>query len=109
MSTPSTSATQLRRAAEWRDRVARHATSGLDVATFCALEAVSRANFYRWRALMRDEAETRGGRAAFIDLGAVRPATANETHAAVDDDVAPGVLEVSLDLGHGLTLRILRR
>ena len=110
MSTRSKSTTQAQRAAAWRDRVARHAGSGLDVTTFCALEAVSKANFYRWRALIRNETETTAGRAAFIDLGAVRrPATANETPAFVNEDVEPGLLEVSLDLGHGLTLRILRR
>lgn len=107
MSTPSISNVRAQRAAQWRDRVARHASSGLDVTTFCALEAVSKANFYRWRALIRDEAETAGERASFIDLGAVRPATAIETHAVVEG--GPGRLEVSLDFGHGLTLRILRR
>lgn len=109
MSTPSISNVRAQRAAQWRDRVARHASSGLDVTTFCALEAVSKANFYRWRTLIRDEAETAGERASFIDLGAVRPATAIEMRAVVEDDVEPGMLEVSLDLGHGLTLRILRR
>ena len=110
MSTPSISNVRAQRAAQWRDRVARHASSGLDVTTFCALEAVSKANFYRWRTLIEDEAPTTSERAAFIDLGSVRAATAIESHAAVvDDDVEPGMLEVSLDLGHGLTLRILRR
>jgi hypothetical protein len=109
MSTSSISNVRAQRAAQWRDRVARHASSGLDVTTFCALEAVSKANFYRWRTLIQNESATISERAAFIDLGAVRPATAIETHAAVDDDVEPGMLEVSLDLGHGLTLRILRR
>lgn len=109
MSTPSISSTQARRAAEWRERVARHASSGLDVTTFCALEAVSKANFYRWRTLIRDETGTAGERAAFIDLGAMRPAATNEIRAVSGNGVEPGVLEVSLDLGHGLTLRILRR
>lgn len=109
MSTPSMSRTKAQRAVEWRDRVARHASSDLDVTTFCALEAVSKANFYRWRALIRDEAETSGGGAAFIDLGAVRPTTASAPRALSDNGGEAGVLEVSLDLGHGLTLRILRR
>ena len=109
MHTPSKSTTRARRAAEWRDRIDRHASSGLDVTTFCALEAVSKANFYRWRTLLRDEVGTSSERAAFIDLGAVRPASATDVRAATGDDIEPGVLEVNLDLGHGLTLRILRR
>jgi hypothetical protein len=109
MNTPSISNVRAQRAAQWRERVARHASSGLDVTTFCALEAVSKANFYRWRTLIQDEAATISERAEFIDLGAVRPATAIKTHGPVDNDVEPGMLEVSLDLGHGLTLRILRR
>ena len=84
-------------------------SGGLDVTTFCTLEAVSKANFYRWRNLIRDEANIAGERAAFIDLGAMRAPVANETRAVSDVGIEPGVLEVSLDLGHGLTLRILRR
>jgi hypothetical protein len=109
MNTPSMSTTRARRAAEWRERIGRHASSGLDVTTFCALEAVSKANFYRWRTLIRDELETSNECAAFIDLGAVRPATSTDVNAAIGDELAPGMLEVNLDLGHGLTLRIMRR
>lgn len=109
MSTQTMSAAQTQRAALWRDRVARHASSGLDVTTFCALEAISKANFYRWRSLILGESETTVERAAFIDLGAVRPAAASDAPAVAGGDGQPGLLEVSLDLGHGLTLRILRR
>ena len=33
----------------WRDRLRRHAQSGLSVAAFCAREGVSTPSFYAWR------------------------------------------------------------
>jgi len=49
------------------------------------------------------------GPTAFIDLGAMRGGAVNAPRAASDDVIESGAIEVSLDLGHGLTLRILRR
>ena len=42
----------------WLDRVARFPASGLTVAQFCAIEAVSVPSFYSWRRRLAAEANT---------------------------------------------------
>jgi len=74
MDTSTISNKQAKRAMEWRERVARHAASGLEVTSFCARESISNANFYRWRALISDQpcVNAVAGPPSFIDLGAMR-------------------------------------
>ena len=39
--------------ATWRERLARHASSGKSIAAFCREEDISQANFYAWRTKLR--------------------------------------------------------
>ena|SRR5262245_37447524 len=55
----------------WQDRLARFPSSGLTVAQFCALEAVSVPSFYSWR--RRLAAQTSGAAAPHHPDGDPRP------------------------------------
>ena len=86
----------------WRALLAKFDGSGLGVEAFCRREAISAASFYRWRNLLASDA---GGGAeigsaaspAFVDLGTLGGASSRR----------PG-LELTLDLGAGLVLRLVR-
>jgi transposase-like protein len=97
---------QSRKEVEWRQRLARFATRGQEVKAFCQAEAVSEATFYRWRKQL-----TAGDGAApvagFIDVGVMPPALAAPSMTPCES--AGAMLEVRLDLGHGLVLQIVRR
>ncbi len=87
----------------WRARLARHADSGLTVATFCEREAIRAASFYRWRARLGAQVGTvraqpeRPAGAAFVDIGTLHPT-----------DPLPAAFELRLDLGGGVTLQLRR-
>ncbi len=95
--------------AGWRSLLARYSGSGLAVSTFCAREAVSAANFYRWRSQLGVEREDAKrlpvasvvkhdvAKTAFVDLGALSAA-----------DALPSGFELRLDLGGGLMLQLRR-
>lgn len=87
---------------EWRERLARFATSGQSVKEFCLWEGVSTASFFRWRGLLGNGDGPARPDDAFIevDLARVGPE-------ACAVPVAP--LELRLDLGHGVVLTITRR
>lgn len=99
-------AKQSRKEVEWRQRLARFATSGQQIKSFCQTESVSEAAFHRWR---KQLAEARGAEpaAGFIDVGVMPPAPA--VPAITQCESASAMLEVRLDLGHGLVLQIVRR
>jgi transposase-like protein len=91
---------------EWRQRLARFASSGQQVKSFCEAESISTATFYRWR---RQLAKAGDATAAvdFIDVG-VMP-LASETQSMMPCSATSTALEIRLDLGQGLVLSILRR
>ena len=112
MNTSAPKAAQAKREMVWRDRLTRHTVSGLGVAAFCENESISTASFYRWRTLLAGQTKTVAAGAPvpeFIDLGAMRAKSANITDAAPAVASEPGAIEISVDLGHGLVLRIVRR
>ncbi len=88
---------------EWRLVLSRFSGRGLSVTAFCRREAISVANFYRWRALLEENAAQRHGvhdkdTARFVDLGALAPGSGDCPQ-----------LDLKLDLGDGLTLHLVRR
>jgi hypothetical protein len=93
----------------WRERLARFTASGQQVAVFCRSEAVSEASFYRWRKQLKGPAATPVRAARFIDAGALAMAEVSAPAAAVQEMPPEPNLDVRLDLGHGLVLRIVRR
>jgi hypothetical protein len=58
VASPVSPATRSRAAtrALWMDRLARFPASGLTVAQFCAIEAVSQHSFYFWKRRLAEEA-----------------------------------------------------
>lgn len=99
----------------WRNRLARHAASGQSVAAFCRSEAIAVASFYQWRkrSLLQQADTAQAPQASplassFIDLGAVadRPISPAPTHTAATGPLAG--IDVRLDLGNGMVLRIVR-
>jgi hypothetical protein len=98
----TTSNTNTERAQQWRERITRHAASGLSVAAFCEQEDVSTPTFYWWRSRLTKQGTGVGGSATspapFVDLGAMPVTTA----------VDVGPLTIRLDLPGGITLMIAR-
>jgi hypothetical protein len=87
---------------EWRILLAKLDNSGLGVDAFCRREEISSASLYRWRNLLSDGcdgSEVAGSdRApAFVDLGPLNSAPSPQPR-----------IELKLDLGHGLTLHLVR-
>lgn len=91
---------------EWHQRLARFAACGQQIKSFCQAELVSEAAFYRWR---KQLGETGGAAPAggFIDAGLLQPAP--KAPPMTREVPAGAVLEVRLDLGHGVLLHIVRR
>ena len=87
---------------EWRQRLARFASSGQQIKSFCQAESVSTATFYRWRRQLAEVGDATPA-VGFIDVGAMP--LASETQSMMQC----AALEVRLDLGQGLMLSILRR
>jgi hypothetical protein len=101
-----------RREAQWRGRLARFGKERQTVAKFCATESVSVPSFYYWRTKLAPGSS--GVRqpasepvAEFIDAGEARVAAAKCRAAA--ETLLGADLQLSIELGGGLVLQILRR
>jgi len=97
---------------QWRARLERFAGAKQSVRAFCAAEAVSEPTFFHWRKRLSEQAEVAPPRVrvrkravGFVDVGVTRVRQAPMPLAA---PLAVG-LEVQIDLGAGVLLRILRR
>ncbi len=91
--------------AVWRELLKKFEGGDETVEAFCAREGVSRSTFNRWRSLgiatgaMRSRAVRNAApmNAGFVDLGALRAASGQA-----------GRVELTLDLGGGITLHVVR-
>lgn len=107
--------------AQWQARLDRLARDGGSVAAFCAAEGVSAWSLYHWRrklgaaagkkvaartAVVKSTAR-RVDRSGFIDAGVARVGGDGEGGLPVPPAAAAPV-EVRIDLGGGLLVRILR-
>lgn len=102
MGKPNKSQGSRRSLSQWRALFTKFDRSGQQVQTFCRNEAISKANFYRWRKLLQADDEPKGNAKppaapTFLDLGALTPPTKNKAS-----------LDLTLDLGDGLILRLIR-
>ena len=117
MKTPTSAATrQPDRSSLWRERLARYAVSGQPVAAFCRSQSISVASFYLWRKRLlvsQDGAVTGEAKSVsavsprFIDLGPVADlpiSPASMQSATVPSP--PARINIELDLGNGVMLRI---
>jgi hypothetical protein len=98
--------------AKWRARLARFGKERQTVAKFCAAESVSVPSFYYWRTKLAPgksslRQPTSEPVAEFIDVGRARVAAA-ECRAAAETLLGAD-LQLSIELGGGLVLQILRR
>jgi len=102
---------------QWRARLERFAGAKQSVRAFCAAEAVSEPAFFHWRKRLSgqdDVAPPRVGArkraVGFVDAGVarVRPTPMSMPGGSLAASLAAG-LEVQIDLGAGVLLRILRR
>jgi hypothetical protein len=111
-----TAGEESERRAQWVARLSRFEKDGRTVASFCAAEAVSVWSFYTWRkklAAARTERPKAAGLTAmaaagggFIDAGVARmTARGPDLPRALS---AAGV-ELQIDLGGGVLLRVVRR
>jgi hypothetical protein len=89
---------------EWRAVFERFAASGQSIRQFCEREELSKSSFERWRGLLagetpvaadRDEA---GAGTGFVDTGLI----------GVGVGGGAGRLELTLDLGGGVVLHLVR-
>ncbi|MGZ5172211.1 MAG: IS66 family insertion sequence element accessory protein TnpA [Burkholderiales bacterium] len=111
MSRESAAASSARRESEWRDRIVRHAASGLSVKAFCERESVSLWSYYQWRSRFRSQgskvvtaAATPRSRAPFIELSALR---ADGEAREADPKLRDGArFEIKLELGGGVVLHL---
>ena len=109
----------VQRESAWRNRLARHAASKLTVEAFCRREAVPVGTFYGWQARLRardayaapaPQTALALSPAPFLDLGSVKSLASSA--ASPGRDHAPHHarthLDVRLELGGGVVLRIVR-
>ena len=87
---------------EWRQVLSRFLGSGLAVDAFCDREGISDTSFYRWRSrlgapMSRSDALVNSASASFVDVGPLHSESAR-----------PGRVELTLDLGGGLQLHLVR-
>ena len=92
-----------RSADDWQGLLSGFDGSGLSVADFCAQEGISDTSFHRWRGRLGLSCAGNGARitasspaTAFLDVGGLREVS------------APSRLELTLDLGGGLQLHLVR-
>ena len=102
MATNRESRRARRSADEWRRVLSGFAGSGLAVEAFCARAGISDTSFYRWRSRLgapmgRCDALVNSASTGFVDVGPLQSETAR-----------PGRLELTLDLGGGLQLHLVR-
>ena len=85
---------------QWRVLLSRFDGSGLSVAEFCAREGISDTSFHRWRSRLQAGGSSKPDRAApgaFLDAGVLRR-----------EHPSAARLELTLDLGQGLQLSLVR-
>ena len=92
----------------WRELLARHATGGESVSAFCLREGLSPNSFCRWRARLATGALDTA-RPEAVSVSSTPPARGFVDLGVLGGTVAPASrLELTLDLGGGITLHMVR-
>ena len=95
----------------WQRRLQRHAQSGSSVTAFCARETVGEAAFYYWRRKLgawSDKMAKPASEDRFVDVGLTRMANGSAPQ-AWGAGAADRAVEVQINMGGGMVLRIVRR
>ena len=86
---------------QWRSLLAEFDGCGLSGEAFCHRQGISPSSFYRWQNRLTcgdaDGAIGKPAAPAFLDLGPLTPPTKNKAS-----------LDLTLDLGEGLVLHLIR-
>ncbi|MBP8163788.1 MAG: IS66 family insertion sequence element accessory protein TnpB [Propionivibrio sp.] len=95
---------QRRSAEEWHEIFERRAASGLPIAAFCQREGIAKSSYTRWRTLLSCTAHNAGAAPSptgvgFVDAGVL---------AHRDTAEASERLALTLELGHGIVLHVVR-
>jgi transposase-like protein len=95
---------QRRSAEEWQAIFEQRAASGLSIAAFCQREGIAKSSYERWRTQLAHAARDAGGvvpRSAtgFVDAGPLGLRTTVEPRERLD---------LTLELGHGIVLHVVR-
>jgi hypothetical protein len=96
--------------AQWVGRLKRFETDGRTVAAFCTAEGVSSWSFYTWRKRLgaaQDTEQTKPAR-GFIDAGVARMVPTG-SRLMLPPALSAGGVEVQIELGGGVLLRVVRR
>jgi hypothetical protein len=107
---------KAKRESLWRDRLARQASSGQSIETFCRSEAVSTSGFYRWKAILGVKGDLAPvsrkpslTTSSFIDLGALSATSAERLSAPCNGSrSSQDSIELRIELGGGIVLTIRR-
>jgi hypothetical protein len=102
---------------QWVERLSRFERDGRTVAAFCAAEGVSAWSFYTWRKKLApvggERPKTAGvttmkaaGAGGFIDVGVARMAAPGPR---MPQALSAAGVELQIDLGGGVLLRVVRR
>lgn len=83
---------------EWEEILDRFEASGLTLRRFCESEGLSHSTFERWRSQLLRERSGGPGHAGFVDAGLIGTREATRS----------GRLELTLELGGGLVLHLVR-
>ena len=103
--------------AKWRELLSRFDAGRDTVEAFCKREGVAKSSFHRWQSLMAAgapvaRAARRGPQprqAGFVDLGMLSlPSATSGGTGSTGSTGRAGRLELTLDLGGGVTLRVAR-
>ena len=95
---------QRRSAEEWREIFEWRAASGLTITAFCQREGIAPSSYARWRTQLADAARDGGSalspaRVGFVDAGVLAHRATAEASARMD---------LTLELGHGIVLHVVR-
>ena len=114
MGKQASAAQQAEREAQWRDRLARHASSGQSIEAFCRAEGVAPWSFYHWRKQLAPApaaaktAQPPSIGAPFIELGAMPMEQTVKTVSASTSASESSSLSVRIELGGGIVLHLTR-
>lgn len=113
MNKQASAAQPAERKAQWRERLARHASSGQSIEAFCRAEGVAPWSFYHWRKQLTPvaakSAPPQPACEPFIEMGTMPvEQTAKTVPASIPANGSASNLSVRIELGGGIVLHLTR-
>ena len=95
---------QRRSTEEWQTIFERRAASGLSIAAFCQREGIAQSSYARWRTLLVPAGHDAGVAVSRDDMGFVDAGHLGSRATAETSER----LDLTLELGHGIVLHVVR-